>query len=200
MAVAASLAPRWAASDPAYPRFGAALSSSGLPVVLAVVLGASAIGFVLLLLRPGQPRLLWLPNLAGFLGVLLLVVPGLAPLMESERQHPLRELAVLAGRTARSGEPLLVIGYKRYSVLFYSGKTARFFDNAESARDKLSPSDATEAPSAPSDTVLLFGEERKLRDFGLPPAQVEPLGSGGTYRLWRVPRGALSSQRRETES
>lgn len=75
LAPAAALAPRWAATDPAYPGFASALSSSGLPLLLALILAGSAIGLLVLLLRPGRPRALWLPDLAAMLLLMAVVVP-----------------------------------------------------------------------------------------------------------------------------
>ncbi len=184
MAPAAVLAPRWAATDPAYPGFAAALSASGLPWLLAVVLAAAALGLVLLLLRPGAPQALWLPNLLGFVGVLLFVVPALAPLMENQRQRPVRELAEQAGRLARPGEPLLVIGYRRYSVVFYSGRTASFHDRLESV---LAHDRPVGQPGSPAGTALLFGEGRKLKQLAEKAPGATRLASRGGNELWRVP-------------
>jgi len=75
------------------------LSRSGLPQLLAVVLATPAIG--LLLLRAGLLRLLWLQNLAGFAGVLLFVVPPLAPLMQNQRQTPVGGLPSWPDRCRR---------------------------------------------------------------------------------------------------
>ncbi len=198
LAVAAVLAPRWAATDPAYPYFAQSLSRSGLPQLLAVVLATAAIALVLLLLRAGTPRLLWLPNLAGFAGVLLFVVPPLAPLMQDQRQTPVRDLAVLAGRVSKSNEDLLVIGYKRYSVVYYSQHPVIFFDTAEGASEQLGKLAARpgqpSAPRRPTPTVLLFGEASKLGEFNLDPSRIQTLGSRGNHRLWRVQRADLSAQ------
>ncbi|MCP9849351.1 glycosyltransferase family 39 protein [Cyanobium sp. Morenito 9A2] len=183
MAVAAAIAPRWAASDPAYPGFAMALSGSGLPLILSAVLAAAALALVLLLVRPGPAQRLWLPDLAGFVGVLLLVVPGLTQLMERERQQPVREVAALAGQLIRPGEQLLVVGYKRYSVVFYSGHPVRFFDSAEGAEEQLREEINQGEPTPRS--VLVVGEDRKLREFSLPPQRIERLASRGSHGLWR---------------
>ncbi|MCP9799414.1 glycosyltransferase family 39 protein [Synechococcus sp. RedBA-s] len=190
LAPAAALAPRWAATDPAYPGFAAALSRSGLPSILAMILAAAAIALVALLLRPGQPRSLWLPDLAAMLLLLALVVPPLAPLMESQRQRPVRELAERAGELAAPGEPLWVVGYKRYSVVFYSGRQAVFLDSPEGARDALK--DLWGPGTSPS-SVLIFGEEHRLRNLPgtLPGARLLESRSG--HQLWRVPRGETSA-------
>ncbi len=181
MATAAVVAPRWAASDPAYPGFAKALNSSGLPMLLGGLLAVAAFAMVVQLLRRGPLQHLWLPDAAAFAGVLLLVVPGLAPLMERERQQPVRELAVLAGQLAGPQEPLLVVGYMRYSVVFYSGRPVQFFDSVKGARRGLRDSQPA--------SVLVFGEQRKLEDLNTKGGQVQTLASRGNHRLLRYVPG-----------
>jgi 4-amino-4-deoxy-L-arabinose transferase-like glycosyltransferase len=192
LAPAVALAPRWAATDPAYPGFAGALSRSGLPILLALILAGTALGLIALLLRPGRPRALWLPNLLGFLLLLAAVVPGLAPLMEAQRQRPVRLLAERAGQLAGPSEPLWVVGYKRYSVVFYSGREARFLDSLDGVVEALrdSPERGSEGTS-----VVVFGEEHGLRDLprAVPGAQL--LESRGGHQLWRLPRPRPSLDR-----
>ncbi|MCT0219708.1 glycosyltransferase family 39 protein [Synechococcus sp. CS-1329] len=185
LAPAAAVAPRWAATDPAYPGFADALSRSGLPLILALILAGGAAGLLLLLLRPGRPRALWLPDLAAMLLLLALVVPPLAPLMESQRQRPVRELAERAGELAAPGEPLWVVGYMRYSVVFYSGREVVFIDSPKGAREALRQ---RPAPGSAAGSVLIFGEEHRLRDLAgkLPGSSLLESRSG--HQLWRVPR------------
>jgi 4-amino-4-deoxy-L-arabinose transferase-like glycosyltransferase len=187
MAVAAVVAPRWAASDPAYPGFAKALTSSGLPQLLGGLLGLAALAMIVQLLRRGPLQHLWLPDVAAFAGVLLLVVPGLAPLMERERQQPVRELAVLAGQLARPQEPLLVVGYMRYSVVFYSGQPVQFFDSVKGARRGLRDSQPA--------SVLVFGEQRKLANLAADGGQVQTLASRGNHRLLRYVPGPATADR-----
>ena len=184
-ALAAALAPGWVATDPAYPGFAAALRSSGLPQALCLVLAAAALVSWGLLIR-GRSQQLWLPNLAGFLALLAFVVGPLAPLLDRERQLPLRELQTLAGRQTRLAEPLWVIGYMRYSTVFYANRPAVFIDGAGEARELLrrEPRAAGVAPA--TTTVLLLGDRQHLEAFDLPPAAIQELGRRGEQLLWRA--------------
>ena len=186
LAVAAAIAPRWAATDPAHPGFADALTASGLPLRLAVLLGASSIASLLLLRRSAGRRWLWVPNLAGFLALLTVVVAPLAPLLDRERQLPLRQLQTLAGAQSRPAEPLWVIGYKRYSTVFYAGRSAVFIDDAAEARERLRREPQRLALQPGTTTVLLLGDREHLEAFGLPPSAVQSLGQRGEQRLWRV--------------
>jgi 4-amino-4-deoxy-L-arabinose transferase-like glycosyltransferase len=202
-AVAAVLAPRWIGGDPAYPRFAAAIATSPLPWLLAVPLALSALVLVWLLIAPASAQrlgLLWAPNAAGFAAVLALVVPVLTPLLDRERLLPIRSLAQLAGAQARPGEPLLVVGYKRYSVVYYSGRPALFVSSASRARRLLTGKDpgpdGRPLPASTSPTVLLLGSDAELLEFGLGPGQATLLGRRDAHQLLRLPVQSLREMAR----
>jgi len=194
LAVAAALAPRWSASDPAHPRFGIALASSGLPAVLAVVLALTAVSLVVTLLRwPTAARWFPLPSLAGFLAVLTLVVPPLASLIDRERQQPLRELAATAHGQAVPNEPLWVVGTKRYSIVFYAAEPAAFVSDREGILERRRQNPASLGLSPSSRSVRLFGDRSDLDRLRLAPDQIERLDRRGQQELWRAPLDAFDS-------
>ena len=181
MALAAVVAPRWIEQDPAYPAFADALRSSGLPWLLGLPLLFGAVCLVVLLLR-GAPawRWLWLPNAGWLAAVLSLVLPVLVPLVDRERQLPIRALARLAADQGQPQEPLLVVGYKRYSVVFYSGRPVLFVSSPQEALEALRTSGST------SGTVLLLASDHELLDFGLGPGDATPLAQRDAHRLMRL--------------
>ncbi len=186
MAVAAALAPRWVATDPAHPTFAAALAGSGLPLVLAVLLALTSAVLGLVLLQTTEGRWLWLINITGFLAILALVVAPLAPVIDRERLWPIRQLARQARDLARAEEPLWVVGTKRYSVLFYGGETAAFVSGRESLEDRLKE-DPTSLQLVPtSQTARLFGDRRHLEALDWPASSVRRLARLGQQELWRV--------------
>ncbi len=192
MAVAAALAPGWVAGDPAYPQFGAALAGSGLPLLLSLCLGLTALALLVLLLRPVATDWLWLPSLAGFLAVLGLVIAPLAPLLDRERQVPLRQMARTAQAAARPDEPLLIVGTKRYSLLFYGEPEAVFVSDRLHITQLALQGPAALALSPASSSVRLVGDRRDLEALALPPNDIERLARTGELALWRVPRHHLA--------
>lgn len=193
LAIAAAIAPRWAATDPAHPDFAAALTASGLPLRLSLLLALSCLACLLLLRRPGLRPWLWLPNLAGFLAILALVIAPLAPLLDRERQQPIRELARAARQAARADEPLWVIGTMRYSVLFYGGETAAFVSGRGSLDDRLREEPQGLGLSQASRSVRLIGDRQDLEDLDLPADRIQRLSRIGQQELWRVQREDLRS-------
>ena len=191
LAVAAGIAPRWAATDPAHPELATALNHSGLPLLLAAVLAASALALLVLLRRQGGEGHLWLPNLLGFLAILALVVPPLAPLLDRERQLPLRQLARQARLQARADEPLWVVGAKRYSILFYGGETAVFLSGKGSLHDRLKDDPTSLGLGPATSSVRLIGDVSDLQDLGFAAGTVQRLQRRGEQQLWRVARGDL---------
>ena len=199
-ALAAVLAPRWIGGDPAYPHFAAAIQASPLPLLLAIPLALAALALVMQLLSTrrvdaaalsdGLSRL-WVPNAAAFAAVLALVVPVLTPLLDRERLLPIRELARLAAREARSDEPLVVVGYKRYSVVYYSGRPALFVSSASGARRALTGRDKDHVPptisASNSPSVLLLGSDPELLEFGIGPGDATLLGRRDSHQLLRLP-------------
>jgi len=191
LAAAAALAPRWAASDPAHPAFAIALERSGLPLRLALLLAGTSLALVLLLLHPHRQRWLWMPDLAGFLAVLALVVAPLGAVLDRERQLPLRELAVMARQQALAGEPLWVVGTKRYSTLFYGGETAAFVDGRKRIQKRWREDPAALGITARTRSVRLLGDRRHLEELEFPAARIQRLGQRGEQELWRLSLGGL---------
>ena len=160
------------------------MRASGLPWLLAVPLFLAAIALVLLLWRSRSGlSWLWLPNAAGVAAAVALVLPVLVPLVDRERQLPIRALARLAGEQALPNEPLLVVGYKRYSVVFYSGRPVLFVSSPRKAARSLGQAPGTEQPAS----VLLLGSDAELLEFGLGPGDGTPLGRRDAHRLLRLP-------------
>ena len=176
-ALAAVLAPRWIGGDPAYPHFGEAIAQSPLPWLLALPLALACVALVIQLRQQGTLRWLWLPNAAAFAGVLALVLPVLTPLLDRERQLPIRQLARLASQSAIGPEPLLVVGYKRYSVVFYSGRPVLFVSSAQEALQALGPRQGS---------VLLLGSDPELLNFGIGPGAAHLLGRRDAHSLVRL--------------
>jgi hypothetical protein len=111
--------------------------------------------------------------------------------MDRERQLPLRQLGQAIGQAARPQEPIWIMGYPRYSFVFYSQRSAVFLDNVDYAWELLQPQrDQTASP-----TVLIVAEPRFIEAFRLQPKDYQILAKGGTYQLLRVSKLTLLARR-----
>jgi 4-amino-4-deoxy-L-arabinose transferase-like glycosyltransferase len=191
MAVLAALAPRWAATDPAYPGLGEALNASGLPLTLSLLFILMSAAMVAVLLRPQPGRWLWAPDLLGFLAVLALVVAPLAPVLDRELQLPQRQLARQARQVARPGEPLWVVGTRRYSTVYYSGESVVFVSSRKRIDNILRKAPTSLGIESTTPSVRLLGDRRHLERLQLPSEHVIRLKQQGEQELWRISLDAL---------
>ncbi|MFM7440055.1 MAG: glycosyltransferase family 39 protein, partial [Snowella sp.] len=111
LAIAAFISPQLAGSDPAFPTFGATLEASGIPVIFGVILTALGIFSAILLIKKNYRPWFWISNILFFVSLLTVVVPPLAPIMDSQRQLPFRELAKVVGQVAKPQELVFLMGY-----------------------------------------------------------------------------------------
>jgi hypothetical protein len=77
---------------------------------------------------------------------------------------PIRELAFLAGKNAKTNDSIVVVGFKRYSVLIYSNKPAIFANHPHEVLSQV-PSNNQNGE------VYLLGTERELTKFGINPSK-----------------------------
>lgn len=191
MAIAAYISPQLVGNDPATPQFESLLRASGLPIIFSGILGLGAIACGLLLFKSQWRQTWWLVNIMTFLLVLTLVIPPLAPLLDSQIQEPSRLTAIAAQEVIKPNEPIFVMGYKRYSVVYYSQHPAVFLDDVHYAWEIVE----RENPSQQPDTVLLIGENRTLDRFNLQPGDYQELHTSFPYHLWRVNKQTLLQRR-----
>ena len=74
-----------------------------------------------------------------------------------------------------------MVGYKRYSVVFYSGRPVVFVTSARKAMRSL------DEAARRAGSVLLFGSDAELLEFGIGPGDGTPLGRRDAHRLVRLP-------------
>lgn len=187
MAIAAYISPQLVANDPATPDFESLLRASGLPLIFSGILALGAIAVAVHLGKPAWRKGWWFVNLATYLLVLTFVIPPLAPLLDSQTQQPSRLVAIAAKEVIQAGEPIFVMGYKRYSVVYYSQQPAVFLDDVHYAWEIVEQAGLKQRP----ETVLLIGENRTLERFNLQPGDYQDLSTAFPYHLWRVDKQTL---------
>ncbi|MEG4283023.1 glycosyltransferase family 39 protein [Microcoleus sp. A006_D1] len=175
----------WLGDDPAMPNFPEALQKSGLLIVGGAI-WITAAGAIALLLWQRKQR--WI-LVANFIGLVAFIIFGLTPaynLVDINRQLPLRELAKVVVQQKLPGEELMMIGFWKPSLVFYTQDPVTFYRLSRGAKNYIEESKNNTSPS-----IMVLGYPHKFKEFGLQPNQYQLLDSRGAYQLARVPRKAF---------
>ncbi|MBW4577669.1 MAG: glycosyltransferase family 39 protein [Aphanothece sp. CMT-3BRIN-NPC111] len=174
--------------DPAVPNLRPLVQQSGLPLKGSLIWGLTAVAATLLLIK-SQWRWLWSVNLIGFVAFVIFVITPAYFLMDQARQLPLRQLSAIAAQVAQPGEELIMIGFTKPSVAFYTKRYVNYFDQAPDAM-KYIKAIATTDLNPP--TSLILSKPKILPEAGLQPNEYRNLGQVGAYQLSRVPKQVIA--------
>ncbi len=180
--------PRILGPDSAAPNFPGVLMASGLPVLGGVIwLIAGGVTLVLLWRNTTRRWIVVVNLLAFFCFVSFVVVPTLN-VVDQERQQPLRELSLLAKRVKDPLEELLMIGFMKPSVAFYSQSPVRFFSHSPHALEAIQGERG-------ASTLLMISHPEAITELGLTPEDYQVLRQSGAYQLTRVQREGMMDPR-----
>jgi 4-amino-4-deoxy-L-arabinose transferase-like glycosyltransferase len=181
LAVAAWLSPRWLEGDQDMPDLQVWVEGLGMPRLAATIWMGVAIVSLLLLLRRRAHRL-WIVQLVGFVAFLVISLFPFAALVDAQRQQPLRQIAETITRVRRPRERLIMAGYRKPSLVFYTQSNFVFI----SEHDKVLPYLQRLKPNRRNRSVLLVVRRRKLEDTRLDPRQYQVISQSGVFQLLRV--------------
>jgi len=175
----------WLGDDPAMPNFPQAIQQSGLLIVGGAIWISTAVAIALLLWKRQQRWIL----VANLIGLVAFIIFGLTPaykVVDINRQLPLRQLAQVAVQQKLPGEELLMVGFWKPSLVFYTQGPVTYYRAVQKAIDYIKES---KNPTTPS--ILVLGYPDKFEQLGLQPNQYQLVDSRGAYQLARVPRTAF---------
>ncbi len=175
----------WLGDDPAMPNFPQAIQESGLLMVGGAI-WITAAGAIALLLWKRQQRWILVVNFIGFVAFIIFGLTPAYNLVDINRQLPLRELAKVVLQQKLPGEELMMIGFWKPSLVFYTQNPVTFYRLPRGAKDYIEESNNNTSP-----TIMVLGYPHKFVEFGLEPNQYQLLDSRGAYQLARVPRKAF---------
>jgi len=175
----------WLGDDPAMPNFPQAIQESGLLIVGGAIWITTAVAIALLLWKRQQRWIL----VANLIGLVAFIIFGLTPaykVVDINRQLPLRQLAQVAVQQKLPGEELMMVGFWKPSLVFYTQGQVTYYRAVQKAIDYIKES---KNPTSPS--ILVLGYPEKFEQLGLQPNQYQLVDSRGAYQLARVPRQAF---------
>ena len=121
-------------------------------------------------------------NLTAFTAFLLLVLTPALFIIDSDRQLPLRKLAALAAQNQQPQEELVMVGFKKPTVVFYSHRTVNYIKLNEEARNYFKNRVTNKSQSS----AMVLSQPRKFPEMGLQSTDYKILGDSGAYPLIRV--------------
>ncbi|MEH2202411.1 ArnT family glycosyltransferase [Nostoc sp.] len=170
-------------TDPAISNFHELIQKSGLPVIAGVMWLVSAILVAGLLLSRQWKHIISI-NLIGFVAFVIFVLTPASFFIDRERQLPLRELSAVILEAKQPNEELIMLGFKKPSVVFYSHIHVNYLGFPQEAIEHIK-NQAAKGLKPPS--VLLLAEQKKFLEMDLQPDDYKSLSTKGAYNLVRVP-------------
>lgn len=169
-------------SDQAAPNFRQTLENSNLTQLGGYIWLLSGVSVAFLLITRRWQGIM-IANLLGFAAFLIVVLMPALFLMDQERQLPLREISAVVANVKQPNEEILMVGFKKPSVVFYSHQKVTFIKLTKDAV-KYIQNQTSSSPKFPS--LLVLAEHRNLVRMDLPPDDYENLASKGAYQLIRL--------------
>ncbi|BAY47191.1 glycosyl transferase family protein [Scytonema sp. HK-05] len=169
--------------DPAAPNFHQLIEQSGLTVLGGVIWLLCAVVLAALLVRRRYQPVLMV-NVLGFAAFMVFVLTPCLFLIDQERQLPLRELSAIAVQAQKPSEELVMVGFKKPTVVFYTRRPVTYVKVSSVAGKYIQDKAAKKAQPA---SVLVLAQPKKFPEMGLKRSDYENLGTSGAYELIRVP-------------
>jgi 4-amino-4-deoxy-L-arabinose transferase-like glycosyltransferase len=169
--------------DPAAPNFHKLFEQSGLTVLGGVIWLLCAVVLAALLVRRRYQPVLMV-NVLGFAAFMVFVLTPCLFLIDQERQLPLRQLSAIAVQAQKPSEELVMVGFKKPTVVFYTRRLVKYVKVSSVAAQYIQDKAAKKAQPA---SVLVLAQPKKFPEMGLKRTDYENLGTSGAYELIRVP-------------
>lgn len=190
LATACIYAPQFVSNDPAIINFPEVVEKSDLPIRGGIIWGATAIFIAFLLRHKSHWRWIIVANFAGFISFFIFLVNPAIFLLDEVRQLPLRQLSQKVSEVEQPQEELLMIGFRKPSVVFYSQRSVQFFKIRDMFKlEEGSPLyyiyDSIQNRPIPS-TFLVISRLQDLERIGLKPQDYEMIEKNGRYVLVRL--------------
>jgi 4-amino-4-deoxy-L-arabinose transferase-like glycosyltransferase len=168
--------PQWLGNDPWMPTLGIELAAAQLPV-LGGSLWAIATGLSLLCIL-WRSNALWLVNAIAFLLFIVTFLHPAIAVTDQVRQQPLREMARYAVRAQKPGEAIIMIGFTKPSLVFYTQQHVEYLETPNQLQPYLAKA---KAPS-----YLVITTPKLLAETNLKPRAYQELNKAGVYTLVRL--------------
>ena len=192
VAVAFLLIPQFIGNDPAIEDLDILIAKSGLTIKGAIIWAIIAIAIIFCLTKIKYWRWIICCNLVGFVAFTSFVLLPTSLFLDYHRQLPLREIAEKVMLVQTYQEPIIMLGFKKPSLVFYTQQPVQFFRRNQSLTEYLIESSA----DINSETLLIISRQKEIRKVAkLKPQDYQQLEHQGLYKLIRVPKSKFTLDR-----
>lgn len=168
--------------DPDMPDFRGDLQASGIPNLSALIWFLTTVGITLSWWK-GRISSIFIVNILGFIIFFIGVVTPTYSLLSYHRQEPLKHLAQTVVKQRKLGEELIMIGFKKPSLVFYTQNRVQYHTQPGETWAYLhTPS----LQKSLSQTLLIVAHPQELTELKLKPDQYQIIDQAGAYQLIRV--------------
>lgn len=182
ISIAIYWSPHWLGFNEDMPEFQPDLISSGILIQGSLIwlITALVINFLL-----WKRKLSWIlaVNILGFIAFFGFAAIPAYDLLDNHRQEPLREIAQIVVEQRKPGEELVMIGFKKPSLVFYTQNTVQYH---QEPKDGIAYLQTVKARNSYPETLLIVGSDKILTQIKLPPQSYQLLTQKGSYQLIRA--------------
>ena len=169
--------------DPAAPELYAQMEKSDILKFAGIIWLLSTITSAILILSHRYRQIITI-NLVGFIAFIAIALMPAVIIMDQQRQLPLRELSALIVESKQPNEELIMVGFKKPTVTFYTHKNVNYIKFSQQAREYIQKQ--ASQPNKPPSLLILI-EQGKFQEMDLPPDNYKNLATKGAYHLIRIP-------------
>jgi len=166
--------------DSSAPTFAQNLGTSGIPIIASISWGLGVISALILLWKKRLWRWLWSANFISFFAFASLVFPPLIPLLDRERQLSFREISLEIQQQITPEEEVFLIGFTRYSIVYYGNSSINFVHGIEDFKTKLAEKNLQ------GKTILMVVESQYLNDSELGEMDYDLISEKQAFKLIRI--------------
>jgi 4-amino-4-deoxy-L-arabinose transferase-like glycosyltransferase len=167
--------------DPAAPELYAEMEKSGILKYGGIIwLIITLISSILILTH--RYRQIIIINLVGFTAFIAISLMPAILIMDQQRQLPLRELSALIVELKQPNEELIMVGFKKPTVTFYTKQNVNYIKFSQAALKYIQNPEFSKTKSS----LLMLIEQEKFQEMDLQPDTYKSLATKGAYHLIRI--------------
>ena len=168
--------------DPAAPELYANMEKSGILKFAGIIWLLSAFTSAIFILTHRYRQIIII-NLIGFIAFVAIALIPAVSIMDQQRQLPLRELSAFIVESKQPNEELIMVGFKKPTVTFYTQQKINYIKFSQQALEYIQKQ-ASQPTKPPS--LLMIVENGKFQEMDLPPDNYKNIATKGAYHLIRI--------------